>query len=39
MALMFDFAGKHFVFGNTIGIGFGVAENSSKHRANMPGQS
>lgn len=39
MALMFDVAGKHFVFGDTIGIGFGVAENFSKHGGDMSGQS
>ena len=39
MALMFDVAGKHFVFGDTIGIGFGVAENFSRYRGNMSGQS
>jgi NAD(P)-dependent dehydrogenase (short-subunit alcohol dehydrogenase family) len=36
MALTLDFTGKHaFVFGGTTGIGFGVAENFSKHGANV----
>jgi hypothetical protein len=38
MALIW-LAGKHFVFGDTISIGFRVAENFSRHGANMSGQS
>ena len=36
MALTLDFTGKHaFIFGGTTGIGFGVAENFSKHGAHV----
>ena len=36
MALTLDFTGKHaLVFGGTTGIGFGVAQNFSKHGANV----
>jgi hypothetical protein len=34
-----DFTGTRFVFGDATGIGLGVAENFSKHDANVPGQS
>jgi hypothetical protein len=36
MALMLDFTGNHSVFGDTTGIGFGVAENFSKHARTCP---
>ena len=40
MALLLDFTGKHvLVLGDTTDISFGVADNFSKHGANVPGQS